>query len=248
MKAVIVAAGRGSRLMNHRPKTLLPLGDSTILEHILRNLNQAGVDEFVIVVGYQARIFHDFLLTHDYFDLNIQTVYNADWMKGNGISVLSAKEVVGDEPFILSMSDHLVSPDAVAGVVHAKNSANLLLVDPDLERIFDLDDATKVRVAGQKIVSIGKELEEYNAIDCGIFRLKPDFFEAMSIQLKHGEDSISAAIRELIRIGDMEAVFMSPNHWWIDIDTPEAFQFAKDNLDRIEPANIIKKVHPEKVG
>ena len=45
-----------------------------------------------------------------------------------------------------------------------------------------------------------------------------------------GEESISAAIRELIRMKDMKAVFMNNEHWWIDIDTPEAYQFAQENL------------------
>ena len=234
MKAVIVAAGRGSRLMNNRPKTLLPIGESTILEHILRNLNKAGIDEFVIVVGYQAQMIEEHLEKHANFGLNIQTVFNADWERGNALSVYAAREAVNGRPFILSMSDHIVSPQALKRVVESSQRANLLLVDPDVQRIFDIDDATKVFFEDHRIVRIGKELNDYNGIDCGIFRLKPDFFDGIEAELKKGEESISAAVRELIRIRDMEAVFMNDDEWWIDIDTPEAYAFAKNNLHKIE--------------
>ncbi|MCD6375936.1 MAG: NTP transferase domain-containing protein, partial [Caldisericaceae bacterium] len=93
MKAVIVAAGRGSRLMNHKPKTLIKIGEKTILEYILQNLTTAGVEEFVIVVGYQARVLQDFLVSNNHFGMNIQTVYNDEWQKGNGISVLKSEEL-----------------------------------------------------------------------------------------------------------------------------------------------------------
>ncbi len=234
MKAVIVAAGRGSRLMNNKPKTLLPLGESTILEHILRNLNASGVQEFVIVVGYQFKMIEEYLAQNNGFGMNIQTVFNPEWQRGNGLSVYAAREAVGYNPFILSMSDHIVSPDALKRVVHSPKTTNLLLVDPNVERIFDIDDATKVHLQNEKIVHIGKELRDYNGIDCGIFRLKPDFFSGMEAQLARGEESISAAVRELIRMDDMEAVLMDDSHWWIDIDTPEAYRFAQENLDRLE--------------
>ncbi|RMD66168.1 hypothetical protein D6833_01835, partial [Candidatus Parcubacteria bacterium] len=126
MTAVIVAAGRGSRLMNHHPKTMMNLDDRSILEHIVTNLKQAGVTKFVIVLGYQARMLQDFLLANDYFGLQVQTVYNPDWQRGNGISVLCAEELVGRQPFILSMSDHIVSPTAVRRVLQAKDERNLL--------------------------------------------------------------------------------------------------------------------------
>ncbi len=234
MKAVIVAAGRGSRLMNEHPKTLLPIDESTILEHILRNLTKAGADEFVIVVGYQAQMIDAYLHENDNFGLKITTVFNQDWQRGNGLSVYAARQAVNGESFVLSMSDHIVSPCALKRVIESEQQANLLLVDPDVKRVFDIDDATKVFFDDKRIIRIGKELNDYNGIDCGIFRLKPDFFDGIEAQLKKGEESISAAVRELIRLQDMEAVFMNSDEWWIDIDTPEAYGFARENLLRIE--------------
>ncbi len=234
MKAVIVAAGRGSRLMNERPKTLLPIDGSTILEHIIRNLNKAGIDEFIIVLGYRAEMIEAYLREKENFNLKITTVFNPRWQGGNGLSVYAARQAVNGDPFILSMSDHIVSPLALKRVIDSDQAANLLLVDPNTGRIFDIDDATKVFYEGNRIVRIGKELKDYNGIDCGIFRLKADFFQGIEMQLKKGQESISAAVRELIRLEDMEAVFMQDDEWWIDIDTPEAYSFARENLRQIE--------------
>ena len=235
MKAVIVAAGRGSRLMNNKPKTMIRIGGKTILEHILSNLSLAGIKEFIIVVGYQAPVLQNFLVQKNHFGLNIQTVYNKEWQRGNGISVLSAEEAVQAEPFILSMSDHIVSPSALQRIVEATDLRNLLLVDRNVQRIFDIDDATKVQLNNERIINIGKEITDYNGIDCGIFKLKPNFFEAMRKQLKKGQESISAAVQELIAQQEMAAVFMNEQEFWIDIDTPEAFAFAERNLQKFVP-------------
>jgi choline kinase len=226
MKAVIVAAGTGSRLNNDLPKTLLPFGEGTILSAILRSISQAATSEFVIVVGYKAELIKRYLERNLSFGLTISFVHNPDWNRGNGISALAAKEGIGEEEFLLSMSDHIVSPNAISNTARYESSANLLLVDRRVDQVFDIDDATKVKVVERKIVDIGKGISDYNAIDCGVFKLTPRFFSSMETKLKSGEESISAAIRGLIAENDMEAVFMDEGDSWIDIDTPESYDYA----------------------
>ena len=51
---------------------------------------------------------------------------------------------------------------------------------------------------GAHITGIGKELVDFNAIDCGVFRLDARFFEAMECAIHQGKESISAGIRHLI--------------------------------------------------
>lgn len=231
MKAVIVAAGMGSRLNHNTPKTLLSFGKKTILATILDNISKAGIRDFVIVVGYQAQDIKNYLKERDNFGHNISFVENLEWQRGNGISVLVAEQEVGHEHFLLSMSDHIVSSKAIERVIQFNSSANLLLVDPKVDNIFDLDDATKVEIEGNKIINIGKEITNYNGIDCGIFKLTPRFFVSMRERLKLNQESISASVKSLIANNDMEAVYMQPNEFWIDIDTPESYEFALKNLD-----------------
>ena len=226
MKAVIIAAGMGSRLDSEEPKTLLPFAGKTILATILENISEAGINEFVIVIGWKGKDIVDYLKKNDYFNLSIEFVHNEQWQRGNGISVLAAKNLLNDEPFLLSMSDHIVSPSAIRKILHHPRENNLLLVDAKIDRIFDIADATKVRVNGKYILNIGKEIATYNAIDCGIFVLDERFMRAMWEQQQLGKESISAGVQKLIENGEMEAVIMDENDFWIDIDTPESYQYA----------------------
>ena len=232
MKAVIVAAGAGRRLNNELPKTLLPFGEGTILSAILTNISKAGIEDFVIVVGYKSGAIVEYLEENRYLGFAISFVENPEWTRGNGISVLAAEPETGDESFLLSMSDHIVSVGAITRVAEHNSPSNLLLVDRKVDEVFDIDDATKVKVAGEKITDIGKNISDYNAIDCGIFKLTPRFFSSMRRQLETGEESISASIRGLIENDDMEAVFLEGNDCWIDIDTPESYHYALKGIVR----------------
>jgi choline kinase len=230
MDAVIIAAGRSSRLASttqNTPKTLLPFGHDTILSTILANLNSVGIERFVIVVGYQKDHIVRYLRETEGWGLDIELVENKHWHRGNGISVLSAEGHIRSSEFVLSMSDHIVSFGALSRITRDERYANLLLVDPRIDSIRDLDDATKVEVKGTTIVNIGKDLEAYNAIDCGIFRLDKTFFASMREKLKEGQDSISAGVRGLIAKRAIEAVFVGADDSWVDIDTTEAYDWAQ---------------------
>ncbi len=229
MKVVIIAAGMGSRLWEstrQKPKTLLPFGHGTILSTIIERFRSIGIDEFVIVTGYQGDEIVRYVERENHFGVGVEFVENRDWSRGNGLSVLAAAEAVGGAPFILSMSDHVVSPAALARMAGHPSERNLLLVDRRVEDAFDLDDATKVQVEDGQIVEIGKELPAFNALDCGIFRLNERFIRAMRVAAKSGVESISGGVRTLVESGDMEAVDLAPGEEWMDLDTPEAYGYG----------------------
>jgi 1L-myo-inositol 1-phosphate cytidylyltransferase len=234
MKAVIIAAGMGSRLWSRNdrtPKTLLPFGGGTILSEIAQRLADAGITELVLVIGFQKERILD-ALEKTPLSLPATFVDNLLWERGNGISVYQVKDVVGDEPFLLSMSDHLVAVPALRKIVRNPNRVSLLLVDPYFREIFDIDDATKVVTEGDRIIEIGKELSSYNGVDCGIFRLERDFFAAVESALGKGVESINGAVTELIARNRMRAVLIEQPRQWLDIDTPDAYEHAQDLLRR----------------
>lgn len=235
MKAVIIAAGTGSRIReetNDSPKTLLSFGKGTILSTILANISYSGIRDFVIVVGYKSELIKAYLEKNNNFGFNISFVHNDEWKRGNGISVLLAEKHTRGEDFILSMSDHIVSEKAIKKIVEYKSDANLLLVDRRVDAVFDIDDATKIEVDEDRIINIGKEIPVYNGIDCGIFRLNDNFFDAMRLQLEQHQESISAAINILIKNRNMNAVFTTTQDYWLDIDTPQAYKHALKNINK----------------
>ena len=99
-------------------------------------------------------------------------------------------------------------------------------MDPRPSEIFEIDDATKVYCENDGILHIGKDIKNYNGIDCGIFRLNQRFFSAMQRELRNSRDSISTGITALIKAQDMSAVYLEPAEQWIDIDTPQAYAEA----------------------
>ncbi len=229
MKGVIISAGIGSRLWKTTkqvPKTLLPYKNGTILSTIIEQLKQAGITELIIVVGFKKNYIVDYLQKNPQ-SLPVTFVENLEWEKGNALSVYKVKDYIKNEPFLLSMADHLVKVEALKQIVNSPERINLLLVDPFITENFDLDDATKVKTENDYIIAIGKELTDYNAIDCGIFRLEPDFFSAVEKAVAKGKDSISNAIAELIPLKRIKSITLNKANQWLDIDTPEAYQFAQ---------------------
>jgi choline kinase len=200
-RAVVLAAGRGSRLVSGEeiPKPLKPVAGVPLLVRILRTLQSEGITECVVVVGYRGDQIERALLAEPSIALELIFVENAQWDRGaNGISVLAAKEWLGED-VILSMADHLYAPEIVRRLREADlRGKNALAVDRDIDRCFDLDDATKVRLDGDRITDIGKEIEVYDAIDTGVFRVNAKLVaELEKVFEKRGDCSLSDGVRAL---------------------------------------------------
>jgi choline kinase len=230
VKTIITAAGQSSRLWEstgREPKTLLPFGGASILAAILGNFAQIGVRDFVLVTGYRGDLIAEHLRNNDNFGVTVELLENAEWHRGNGLSVqLALAHLAPEEPVLLSMADHVVSPRALAAIRDAPAGMNLLLVDPRIEECFDLEDATKVRREGDRIADIGKDLVEYDVLDCGIFRLDQRFRLALEGAIGQGREGISDGVREMVRGDGFGTVMLPPGCEWLDIDTPESYRHA----------------------
>ncbi|MDA0710050.1 MAG: NTP transferase domain-containing protein [bacterium] len=236
-KAVIIAAGMGSRLRGYGvdlPKPLVPVAGVPLLKRTILSAKRAGIDEIVVITGFRGDEIRSRLMNDDQFlDLKIDWVQNADWERGNGVSVLAARDFV-NEPFILLMSDHLFDPEALVRLRHIPISEReaVLGVDSNLGGIFDMEDATKVLLSGDRIEKIGKELTDFNAVDTGMFLCSPFLFEALEQSIASGEGSLSGGIRVLSEQGSMRT-FDLAGHFWLDVDTPEAHVQAERSLFRM---------------
>src|SRR5215469_3848087 len=144
-QCLILAAGNGTRIRAVSaglPKPLVDFQGKPILEHIIRRAHQAGIDNFVIVVGYRSD------LIRSWFDgrslgVSITIVENPDYHKANGISALRARNDI-HENFLLLMADHIFEPETARVLLKQRLAPGevILAVDPNIDRIFDLDDAT----------------------------------------------------------------------------------------------------------
>jgi choline kinase len=236
LRAVIIAAGRGSRLETHSselPKSLITVGHRSIIETILLNLTAVGVNDAVIVTGYK----HDILIGHLQGVRDpapkIRFVHNDQWEKRNGVSVLCAESQFGRrEEFLLMMSDHLFEVEILRNLMSFQLGGEevALAVDDRVDSVFDIDDATKVFVEDSHIREIGKTLLRYNGIDTGLFKCTTALFDSLREAMDANNDcSLTDGGVLLARKGKMRAV-PTGGHFWIDIDTPESLHHAVRNI------------------
>lgn len=102
MKALILAAGRGSRLKEYtkdKPKSLLEICGSTLIERSINNLKNAGFSEVIVVTGYLHQMLDDFI--HKTFGDFCTVVYNTDYTRGSGSSFICATSHLEGEMVIV---------------------------------------------------------------------------------------------------------------------------------------------------
>lgn len=235
-KAVILAAGSGSRirsLTTGNPKCLMDLGGRPIIEWIFSALRAAGIVEVVMVTGYKGRILRRTLGSGSRYGLRLRYVHNPRWTEPNGISLRAAGRALrGDDTFLVLMSDHLLPASIIKRVARSSLSGCVLAVDTKISRVFDLSDATKVRLTGGVPVAIGKRLRRYNAVDCGLFRFDRRVFTALEAAIRGGSESLTEAVKILIADGDLDVLLVGDDVSWIDVDTPKAYRKAAANVAR----------------
>ncbi len=232
-QCLILAAGNGTRIRSVSaglPKPLVDFRGTPILEHVIRRANQAGIEKFVIVVGYRSD------LIRNWFDgrslgVSVTFVENPEYHKSNGVSALKAKDEI-HENFLLLMADHIFEPETARALLNQRLHPGevILAVDPNIDRIFDLDDATKVRRDGDRIVDIGKEIAHYDALDTGMFLCSPALFGRLESATRDGNCSLSDGMRQLADERRLRALEIGDAQWQ-DMDTPEALAYAEGVFD-----------------
>lgn len=231
-KCLVIAAGRGSRLASGGlPKPLFPLLGLPLIERTIVTAKRAGLEEFTVVTGYEGDRITQFL---DRLALRrgitISHVVNEKWDGGNGLSVLAAREAVGQEPFLLLMSDHVVDASLLSGLLDESIEAGgvCLAVDRNLRNpLVDLEDVTKVRASDGRLEAIGKDLERYDAFDTGCFLCSPALFSALDqAREREGDESLSAGVALLAEQGKVR-VHDIGDAFWIDVDDASAAERAE---------------------
>lgn len=231
MKALILAAGQGRRQKeNGDSKPVIPLLGLSFIERVILTAKKSGIKEFLIVTGYNAGKVRKHLRKGNKLGVKIDYLYNAEWRKGNGVSVLKAKDYIQDT-FILLMADHLFDDRILFELQQQtiEDDACILCVDKNHHKYLDLDDATKVFMEDGQIKDIGKQLHNYNGIDTGIFLCTPVIFDALEQSINGGNESLAAGMKILANRRKMKGFDIS-DKYWLDVDDGSALKNAKSML------------------
>jgi choline kinase len=128
------------------------------------------------------------------------------------------------------MSDHLFDDDLLDSFLgHAANDVLNLAVDRKIESIVDIDDAMKVVTKRDRVVTLGKELTKYNAIDTGLFVANHELFDYLEAAKRSGDCSLADGVRLMAADGKVRAIDIG-NAWWQDVDTPKMLLAAQKHI------------------
>jgi|Deesub1362B_J571_1020462.scaffolds.fasta_scaffold00022_66 choline kinase len=237
MKAVILAAGAGTRLGKYTeelPKTLVDVGGFPILAHTLNSIIECGITDIMIVTGYEAGKVEKFVEGMDIdAEYDVEYIYNKKYGETNNIySIYLTRDILEGESFVLINSDVLFHPDILKGLVNSPKRGVILSVDFTVEIA---EEEMKVKVEGDRIVAISKEIppEEADGEYIGITRIdaigSTEFFDAVSKTLRDEGYNVfyEAAFQRMIVEGEYVTFEDTGGLPWIEIDTPEDLHIAR---------------------
>lgn len=214
--------GEGRRAL---PKPLVPLAGKPLLEHVIERLKLVEPQRIIVVLGWGHQQIERFLKGLD-FGIEIIPAFNPAPERENGYSLLQAKGLVG-ERFLVVMADHLADPAIYQAAAAHRGLGLCVDLSPPA---YLVAEATKVLVEKGRIIKIGKDLEEWNGLDTGVFSLTPLAFRALQRLKDRPRLTITEMVLELIEMGEaLEAIDVSGAPW-IDIDTPEDLERAREYL------------------
>ena len=224
MKGIIIAAGYGSRLRpltSDTPKSLVEIDGKSIITYPIDALVTAGITDISIVVGYRANEITGYL-KKQYPNLNFS--YNEDYDGDNALSVFAAHPFIGDDPFVLAMGDHLISPSIVTTLLSNRDINRTLCVDAESNNASQLSDGTRVMADSMgRIIEIGKELKDWQSIDTGVFMMDAEVLYNIKYLMKHNGKrvSISEVVQHMADTGRHFQVCDVSGQFWADVDTAE---------------------------
>ena len=161
MKAIILSAGQGTRLLPMtatKPKCLLEIQGKTIIEWQIDELHKCGVDQITVVTGYGADKVED-LLQRRYGPQRVQTHYSPDYATtDNLVSCWKVRDKMTDD-FILLNGDTLFEAAVVQNLL--KSPASPVTVTVSHKDIYDADDM-KVSIEGGRLTKVGKDIPAGN--------------------------------------------------------------------------------------
>lgn len=225
MKAVILAAGEGTRLRPltlTRPKHLFPIAGKPLLEHTIRALKNTGINEVLIVVGYLKEKIIETLGNGEKFGIKI--VYTEQpTVLGTAHAASLAEKFVNNQPFLLINGDVITKettyqglkskfekekPDAILAIIQVPDPANYGIVKTEKDNVT-------------KILEKPVQTSPSDCVNAGIYAFSPQIFEAIrqTEKSERGEYEITDSIQILINQKKTILAYRITSYWF-DIGHP----------------------------
>jgi len=217
MKAIIPVAGAGTKLRPHtytQPKALIPLAGKTILSIIIDQLKDAGINEFIFIIGYLGDKIQDFVKSN-YPEVKSHFVTQTD-RHGIGHAISLTKDIVGNDEILIvlgdtiaeyNLSEVLATPYSMLGVKKVDDPRNFGVAeieeDGSISRLVEKPSIPKSNLA---LVGVYKIKETELLYSCLFKNIENN-------QKKYDEFSLTDALECMIQLGASFHYFKVP-HWF----------------------------------
>jgi bifunctional UDP-N-acetylglucosamine pyrophosphorylase/glucosamine-1-phosphate N-acetyltransferase len=236
MKAVILAAGEGQRmrpLTATRPKVMLPIANKPILEHLIIEAREAGLKEFILVVGYCDQQVRDYFGKGEKLGVAISYCEQRKQLGTADAVRLVSEWLEGN--FLMMNGDVIVNRDEIASLVNNHQGTTMSII-----KVKDPHGLGIVEVKKDRIVRIHEKSAKppANLANAGVYLLTPDIHDAIARTAKspRGEYEITDSLQLLIEAGQEIACQQLKD--WIDLSYPWDLLAANEaQLKVLEPRN-----------
>lgn len=226
MKCVILLAGEGTRLTpltENRPKPMLHIGGTPIIERVIGCLKKNKIKEILLIVGHKKEIIQDYFKDGNGFGVNIEYLVQPNYL-GTADAIKLAEDYVGGDDFLEIYGDLFIKPETITKVLKeyektgefimaitsAKNSKNYGVVITEGNHVSQIIEKPK------------DDIKFDNQINAGIYVFKKKIFDIMkSTQISvRGEYEITDSLNQLICRGEKVRATLLSQDEWMDIGNP----------------------------
>ena len=234
MECVVLAAGEGKRmrpLTTSRPKVMLPVANRPMLEHLVESVKEAGIKDFIFVVGYREQEIRGYF--GDGEDMGVRIRYAVQRRQTGTADALDAARDYIKGDFLMLNGDMIVQPGDISAIC-GMSTPCIGVFESDRPEEFGV-----VTVEGDKVIGLVEKSPNPpgNLINAGAYLFGVDIFEKTdSLELsERGELELTDALQPYINNGLLSACRLQS---WCDIGEPWNLLDANEQfLSGTEPEN-----------
>ena len=228
MKAVILAAGKGTRMLpltEDKPKVLIEIDGKPFLWYLLENLRKAGITEYGIVVSYKKEKVKEFLEKYKI----TATLINQPEPLGTGDAVTQAKSFCGKEDFLVVHGDNLYSIEDLKAVQRQDTFCYIVGKEVD-----DWQRYGVLVIKGEELIKIVEKPKKFrgNLINTGLYKCTASIWPALE-KIKRsprGEYELTDAFSLLAK--ERKVKVLELQEYWLDLgckeDIPKISRFLTE--------------------
>lgn len=251
MKAILLSAGQGSRLLPltlNRPKCLLPLGDETILARQIRELMSCGLRDITVVVGFCAEAVERELARLRTRSVSLKTLFNPFYAVADNLGSCWLARDEMKSSFLLVNGDTVFERGIVDRLLAAEPRWPITLTI-DRKPFYDADDM-KVVVEGERLLRVGKTIDgvriDGESIGVSVYsgqgvRLFRDTLQQMLRTPQNVKSWYLKAIDALAHRGHVGTLLIEGLRWG-EVDYPQDLDRVRSLFSEAEPMPPLREI------